>query len=172
MKMKGREKFIKRHLHIIIIMEIVTDQQIQKFISEIKLIDKDWKPSFRDRKSYFESKNEFIGEEGNIYKIIIKYSKINPLDFSVIFGIMLEGKLFRVKRYNGDAGDHTNSIERDRIEGFHIHKATQIYQENGFREDAFAIKTTKFSDWKSALKLMLAENNFLLKVDDGQSRLI
>ena len=171
MEIKLKQKFIKGHLCIFFLMEIVSDQQIKRFISETKLIDKNFKPILRERKVCFEFHHEVVGEEGNVYRLIVKQSKINPLDFSIIFGVVIGGKMFRLRRYNGDSHEHTNPISREKIDGFHIHKATQEYQENGFREDAFAVKTSKFSDWKTALNLMIKENNFLPQVEEGQRRL-
>ena len=83
---------------------------------------------------------------------------------------MLSGQLFRLRRYNGDS-QHTNKIERDKIDGFHIHKATSRYQESGFQEDAFAEKSIKYDDWNSALSAMLSENNFIYYAAKGQKRL-
>lgn len=84
----------------------------------------------------------------------------------------LEGKgLFGLKRYNGDSHEHTNRLEGEKVNGCHIHHATERYQDNGFREEDYAKKTTKYNDWKKALDVMLAENNFQLAVPKGQRRL-
>ena len=151
---------------------IITDDRIQDFINEKKILSKDFHPVFKDKLGHKVFEKEVLGEEGNTYKIIIRQSKINPLDFSVIFGIVIEGQIFRIRRYNGDSHDHTNKIEEELIEGFHIHKATQRYQERGFREEGFAEKSTRYSDWSTALKVMLRENNFQLEVPKDQTRVI
>ena len=124
---------IKSEFELIYIkMIIITDEQIKDYIEERKIIPKIFKPSLRSKKFSFEFRQESIGALGNVFKIIVRQNKFNPLDFSVIFGVLIGGKLFRIKRYNGDSHGHINKLEKIKIEGFHIHKATQRYQENGF----------------------------------------
>lgn len=154
----------------------ITNRQIQDFIKEKKILPKGFNPSLKDRNVSNQSHNHFdceiIGEYGNTYRIIIRQSKINPLDFSVIFGIILSGRVFRIRRYNGDAHPHSNKIEKETIDGFHIHQATERYQELGSREEYYAQKTTEYSDLNSALSTMLKENNFHHFVDIKQKRLM
>lgn len=152
-------------------MKIISDNQIIEFIKEEKLLPKNFKPNFRLRNNQNFFEKEIIGKNGNKYKIIIRQSIFNPLDFSIIFGVMINGILFRLKRYNGDSHDHTNKIENEVLEGFHIHMATERYQENGFREEGYAKKSQKYNDWQSAFNVMIKENNFKIELDKGQMRL-
>lgn len=152
-------------------MDIITDSQIQAYIQERKTLPKSFKPTLKEKNYYNQYEHEIKGESGNTFKIIIRQSKHNPLDFSVIFGVFIGGTLFRLKRYNGDSHDHPNRIEKTKIIGFHIHTATQRYQEKRFREEGFAEQTTRYSDWKSALELMFKENNFVVEIDKAQKRL-
>ena len=150
-------------------MVVITDQQIKDYINEEKIIlPKDFKPSFKvkDNQNVFET--EIQATSGNIFKIIVRQNQINPLNFSVIFGIILDGKLFRIRRYNGDSHEHTNKIEMDSVEGFHIHIATERYQERGFQPEGYAEPTNKYSDWQSAFKLMLKESNIKIETDKNQ----
>ncbi|MBU4300438.1 hypothetical protein L6303_07815 [archaeon] len=153
-------------------MDIVTDAQIRAFIDEVKLLQPNFTPRLKDGIGKYSFEHQVIGLLGNMFKIIIRQSKINPLDFSVIFGVLLGGNLFRIKRYNGNSHTHMNKLEKIEIQGFHIHLATQKYQENGFKEEGYAEKTTRYSDWKTALDLMLNENNFEFEVDKEQRRLV
>ena len=109
--------------------------------------------------------------EGNLFKIIIRISNFNPSDFSIILAVKMGNRLFRLKRYNGDSHEHTNRLENEKINGCHIHQATQRYQDSGFREESYAKKTIKYGDWKKALEVMQRENNFQLAVPSGQRRL-
>ena len=153
-------------------MKIISDEQIREYISEIKTLPKNFKPMLKDKNiGHFQFNYDIVGENGNSFKIIIRQNKINPLDFSVIFGVLISGKLFKLVRYNGEHGEHTNKLDGKVIEGFHIHRATKIYQENGFREEGYAEKSNRYSDWKTALKLLLEQNNFQIEVDEGQRRL-
>ena len=169
------EKLIKTEFSILLIevkMIIITDKQITYFIKEKKIIPRNFNPNLKDKGIHFELQQQIIGENGNTFKVIVRQNKINPLDFSIIFGVFINGKVFRIKRYNGDSHDHTNKIEKTQIEGFHIHIATQRYQENGFEEEGYAESSQKYSDWRRALNWMLKENNFDIEVDKKQTRLL
>ena len=56
----------------------------------------------------------------------------------------------------------------DSVEGFHIHIATERYQERGFQPEGYAEPTNKYSDWQSAFKLMLKESNIKIETDKNQ----
>lgn len=150
---------------------ILTDQQITDFINEKKNISGIPEPSFKSRRSSQHFEQDIEGERGNMFKIIIRVSNKNPMDFSVILAVKIGSKLFRLKRYNGDSHDHTNEIEKEHISGCHIHKATQRYQEKGYREEGYAQKSDKYSDWKKALSILINENNFQINVPKEQRRL-
>ncbi|MFH0874838.1 MAG: hypothetical protein V1859_02785 [archaeon] len=152
-------------------MVILTDKQILEYIKEEKILPNGFKPKFKVKNSQNIFETDINGESGNIFRIIVRQNQINPLNFSVIFGVILDGKLFRLKRYNGDSHEHTNKIEGNEMEGFHIHTATQRYQENGFQPEGFAESTKRYSDWLNALKTMLHENNFKMPVDVNQKRM-
>ena len=88
------------------------------------------------------------------------------MNFSVILGVKIKVKVpsakkfFRLKRYNGDYHLHTNTIEEQEVEGFHIHTATERYQVNGPREEAYAKPTQRYNDVNGALKCLFADANF------------
>jgi len=153
-------------------MVIITDTQIDSFIKEKKIISNKFNPTLRDKSIYHEFVFEVKGERENIFKIIVRQNKINPLDFSVIFGVLINGKLFKLKRYNGNLHEHINKIEKQKIKGFHIHKATQRYQERGFREEGYAEVSKRYVDWRTALNSVLNDNNFLVEVEKSQKRLL
>ena len=153
-------------------MNLISDEQIRAYISEKKAIPRNFNPVLKDKKcGHSQSYNEFIGENGNTFIVSVRQSNFNPLDFTVIFGVMISGKIFKLARYNGDHGEHTNKITGESFSGCHIHKATQIYQENGFEEEGFAEQTTRYSDLKTALNKMFADNNFQIAVEREQRRL-
>lgn len=151
---------------------VVIDSQIQGYINEKKTLPPDFKTALKPRDNgHLHYECEIKGENGNTFTISIRQSKFNLFDFSVIFGVMLGNGIFRIKRYNGNSHHHTNKIENEAIDGFHIHIATERYQNEGFKEDTYATKSTKHWDLPSALKLMLIENNFKPTVPRGQSTL-
>jgi hypothetical protein len=87
-----------------------------------------------------------------------------PFDFSVILAYRPADSTewFRLRRYNGKSHEHSNPIEREpRFYGYHVHTATERYQELGMEEDAFAEVTDRFSDLASGLDCMLQECGFV-----------
>ena len=102
---------------------------------------------------------------------LLRQSLVNYFDFSVILAYRQKNsnKLFRLRRYNGKH-QHTNKIEGQTIDAYHIHYATVRYQEIGMREDSYAEATDRYSDIEKAKYCMLQDCNFELS-DDPQGRL-
>jgi hypothetical protein len=104
------------------------------------------------------------------FRVMIRQSTINVLDFSVILGFRRprETRWFRLRRYNGQhPGEHRNKLERERdrkswqrLRGCHIHLATARYQERGFEEDAYAVPTEKYTSVDGAIELLMDECGF------------
>ena len=67
-----------------------------------------------------------------------------------------------MRRHNGKSHEHTNQIERNTFYDFHIHMATERYQEFGTREDAYAEITERFGDYESALRCLVDDCGFEL----------
>ncbi len=101
------------------------------------------------------------GEKGT-FRIMIRKNLINPLDFSVILGYIPKERLniLRLRRYNG-AHEHTNKLEGTRFRDFHIHYATQRYQETGWDIDNYAEPTDKYGTVDAALEVYFSECNFI-----------
>jgi len=66
--------------------------------------------------------------------------------------------------------EHRNHLERQRFHGFHIHTATERYQQTGYDEDAFAEATDRFSDMEQATQCLVSDCNLEIP-DDAQGRL-
>ena len=141
-----------------------SDQEITALIKERKVLPDNKRNKFR--KTTHRGNNEYrlnvTGEDGNKFQVIVRISIFNKLNFSVILGVKVPPpkKFFRLKRYNGDYHEHTNTIEDKKVNGFHIHTATQRYQVNGSREEAYAKSTERYSDVNGALKCLFADANF------------
>jgi hypothetical protein len=67
---------------------------------------------------------------------------------------------FRLRRYNGRGHEHTNKLEHERFYNFHIHTATERYQEEGAREDGYAEQTDRYHDLNGAINCMFADCGF------------
>jgi len=104
-----------------------------------------------------------IGDNDHQFRIILRQSSLNPLDFTIILGVLPEdtNKLFRLQRYNGKH-EHSNKIEGEKFYDFHIHKATERYQEFGEREDLFAEPTERYTDITGAIECLKNDCNFEL----------
>ena len=72
-------------------------------------------------------------------------------------------------RCNGKhSSKHTNKWEKDKGQpdhtfgpAFHIHRATERYQESGYTIDGYAAVTSAYHDFHTAFDYFLKENNFI-----------
>lgn len=141
-----------------------TDPEIQALCRERKPLAEDWRGRvvLRPKRGHSESDLEVTGDAGNTFRLILRQNKVNALDFSVIVAVRVPNtsRLFRLRRYNGKSHEHTNHIEGNTFYAFHIHMATERYQELGTREDAYAESTDRYGDYHEALRCMLNDMNF------------
>jgi len=151
-----------------------SDEEIEALIREPKPLPADLQSQIklRDKRGHKEAELSVQGSNGNDFRLIVRQNNINRFDFSVILGILPPDttQLFRLRRYNGKSHEHSNPIERDAFYDFHIHYATQRYQEYGTREDTYAEPTDKYHDLYSALNSMVSECGFQVP-QDGQHNL-
>ncbi|GBF81084.1 hypothetical protein [Aphanothece sacrum] len=151
-----------------------SDNEIDDLINETKKLSLDWKSKIKlnlsQKGASREGGFEIVGENQNRFRVILRQSRFNDLDFSIILGVYPQGsnKPFRLKRYDGKSHEHTNTIERETFYDFHIHTATERYQVYGNgEEDKYAQPTDRFIDFSEALKCMLADCGFI-KPDNSQ----
>ena len=99
---------------------IFSNEEIAALIKERKVLLNEDRNKFR--KTTHRGNDEYrlsvTGENGNIFRVIVRMSVFNKLNFSVILGVKVPSpkKFFRLKRYNGDH-EHTNTIEDEKING-------------------------------------------------------
>lgn len=150
-----------------------SDIQIAQMIRERKQLPENYhaRVQLRDKRGHKERELDLTGVNGTQYRLILRQSDFNALDFSVILGVIPadSNQLFRLRRYNGKHGEHTNLIEGDCFYDFHIHQATERYQESGPREDAFAEATDRYADFYTALRCMLEDCGFETPQNDQSS---
>jgi hypothetical protein len=142
----------------------LTDIEIVGLLAEPKMLPHDYlaRTQARPKRGHKERELEIAGEEGNQYRLVVRQSNVNPLDFSVILIYCPPGTsgTFRLRRHNGRSHEHTNSIEGNTFYDFHIHKATERYQDLGGREDSYAEPTDRFTDLGGAIDCLLADCGF------------
>ena len=146
--------------------DILTDTDIQRLTEETKLLPENFQEQIRlkSKRGHKEAELSASGVDGSSFKLILRQSNFNPFDFSVILGyeIPKTNVLFRLRRYNGSSHWHTNKIEGDRFFGYHIHLATQRYQQSGLDQDGYAEPTQRYADLQDALSCALTDCKFEL----------
>ena len=141
-----------------------SDRDIAVLLQERKPLSPDWRNNLRPRpkRGHDERGLEFTGGAGSEFRLICRQSKRNPLDFSVILAVRVpqSNRIFRLRRYNGKSHEHTNCIEGVTFYDFHIHMATERYQQTGAREDSYAKPTDRYGDFRGALYCLIDDANF------------
>ena len=122
----------------------------------------------KPKSGHEERELDVQGISGSDFRVILRKSMYNSFDFSVILAYCVPGttQVFRLRRYNGKSHEHTNAIEREAFYAFHIHTATERYQDLGMREDSFAEPTERFSNFEEAVDCLFDDAN--LKAPEGQ----
>lgn len=140
-----------------------SDREIEALIDEPKPLSADWRSRtrLRAKRGHSERDLDFVGAHGGEFRLILRKNRINPLDFSAILGVRVpdSNQVFRLLRYNGRSHEHTNQIESETFYDFHIHRATERYQDSGFREDAYAVPTDRYQDIDGALACLMTDVN-------------
>lgn len=149
----------------------LTDDEIARVIRERKPLPTDYRSrtQVRPKRGHKEREMDVRGAEGSEFRIILRQSLFNPLDFSVILAFCppQSNQLFRLRRYNGKSHEHTNTVEGQTFYDFHIHQASERYQDIGERkEDAYAEPTDRFSDMQGAIRCLLEDCGFQLPRQD------
>lgn len=151
-----------------------SDLEINNLIGESKSLPLNWQSQIQLKEAGVSKKGDLDikGVDGNKFRIILRQSRLNLLDFSIIIGVYPSGsnKLFHLRRYDGKSHEHTNPIEKERFYDFHIHKATERYQDYGTcEEDKYAEPTDRFSNYGEAIDSLIKDCGFELPDDPQRS---
>ena len=141
-----------------------TDQEIESLVLEHKPLPADWRGRtlMMAKRGHQERHLDITGGGGNEFRMILRQSTVNVLDFSIILAVRVpqSSQVFRLRRYNGRSHEHTNHIEGGSFYDFHIHLATERYQEIGAREDAYAEPTDRYESYCHALRCLFTDARF------------
>jgi hypothetical protein len=152
-----------------------TDAEITQLLSEPKPLPVDYQArlQLRPRSGHERAELEVRTASGNRFRILLRQSMLNALDFSAILAYTPPSSnlLFRLRRYNGRSHEHTNRLEGATFYDFHIHVATERYQALGAKEEAFAEPTDRFADLRGALACLVGDCGFQ-RPDDPQLSLL
>jgi hypothetical protein len=157
------------------IHRILTDEEIRGLIQEAKTLPENWKTRLRllpkSGSKHLQRELRVQGMNGNAFRVVLRQSTMNALDFSLILVFQDKDSVeFRLCRYNGrHPSNHTNKWEKARgsvdavfRSRFHIHMATERYQQEGYEMDGYAEVTDRYSSYDSALGEFLRANGFQL----------
>ena len=153
-------------------MIILADDEIRALLLERKDIPEGLCPITKMTERHLHKRKNYalVGESGNEFEIAIRQSTLNMMDFSVILGYRLPRlfRVFRLRRYNGSSHQHTNTLEKQTLDGFHVHTATERYQAlPGFKEDHFAETATSYYNLESAVQGLLSECGFKSPLEES-----
>jgi hypothetical protein len=108
---------------------------------------------------------ELRGTEGSAFRVFLRQTELNHLDFSVILAYewRAAGRLMILRRYNGLSHEHENVLESEpAFYGYHIHTVTERYQRSGFKEEHYAVPTDRYNDIPGALGCLFADCGFAI----------
>src|SRR5271170_5053393 len=144
-------------------MSNLSDATINQLILEPKTLPEGLTaaPKLSSRNKHKRKEYEVTSHSGNQFVVFLRQSELNPVDFSAILGYRIPHSyaVFRLRRYNGKH-QHTNVIEKETLLDYHIHTATERYQAVGFREDAFAETTNRYSTLGTAINCLIEDCGF------------
>ncbi len=150
-----------------------SDSDISQLLMERKPLPADWRArlTLRDKRGHKERDLQIAGDAGNEFRIILRQNSINHLDFSVILTVRVPKSTawFRLRRYNGKSHEHTNQIKDQTFYGFHIHTATERYQDLGPREDSYAEPTDRYGDFHGAMRCLIDDANLTVPPEAQES---
>ena len=112
--------------------------------------------NFKESDGHKRSAIEIPRPDGSAFIVKLRQNTNTLNDFSAILAFQQKGinKDFKLRRYNG-LHEHTNKLENIKFFDFHIHYATQRYQEASRREESYAEITDRYFDIKGALKCLI-----------------
>ena len=143
-----------------------TDKEIDQLIKERKSVPEGWREQIKlSRKGgHREYDLDIQGEYGNMFRLKLRQSVERTLNFSAILAVLRRQKsneFFRLLRYNGIHAPHTNPIEGNSFDAYHIHRATERYQKSeNKKEDKYAEVTTRYGDFSGALDCLIEDAGF------------
>ncbi len=143
---------------------MLTDTEIQSLIDEEKLLPPDFREALKLKSRpdlKFKTCDIAVrSRSGRNFQIKVRLSTLNKFNFSVILIYIDKNGIDHIlRRYNGNYHEHKNKLEKNMINGFHIHKATERYQLLCNKIDGYAELTDSYSAWGDALNQMIEDCN-------------
>jgi len=138
---------------------LLSERDIERLMTEPKPLPSDWvqRLALKPKRGHREAQLDLAGLDGSEFKLILRQADANVFDFSAILAYCPpeSNQVIRLCRCNG-RHQHTNAIERDSFYDFHVHTATERYQELGADEEGFAIPCGEYTDLQGAIQVLCA----------------
>lgn len=146
-----------------------TDEEINQLPMENKKYDGpiDDFLRFKEAEGHKKASLEIPRADGSMFVVKLRQNKNSVTDFSAILAYQEKGanQDFKLRRYNG-RHEHTNKLEKQKFFDFHVHYATQRYQDAaGRKEESYAEPTDRYSDIKGALNCLIQDCNIRIEKD-------
>lgn len=159
---------------------IISDTEIAALLAERKPLPSNWQSRLKPRPKadmkFTHRECTVTGDNGNHFRIILRQNLLNVLDFSIILTwVDADGWEYRLIRFNGKhPSQHTNKWEHYRNamgtnrfrNTFHVHQATERYQLDGYEIDGFAVVTTEYGSFDTALDLFVRRNGIAIEPEN------
>jgi hypothetical protein len=143
----------------------LTDGQINDLLKERKPLPKDFRNRLsakpKSSRKHIEAELTVRGVDDHKFILSIRRNTENITGFSVILQYVEErtNKHYLLIRCNG-RHEHTNQIENEKINGFHIHMATERYLDLGNNNPGYAVLTDEYTSYSGALDTMIRRYGF------------
>ena len=146
----------------------LTDIEIQDLINEPKRISESVYSLMRSMKPKRGRNPHIMGNSCKFprqngkgeWLLYIRLNSKNHLDFSCGLKFIPERSIpeFTLRRYNGKNHPHTNLLEKGKtFRDFHIHTATEKYQNSKYSEEHYAEPTDRYGELKEALECLFKD---------------
>lgn len=150
-------------------MDFLSDAQIHALLGEQKELGSDFRQGLvlKPKRGHEEFELDVVGAAGSEFRLVVRRSRHNPLDFSIILAYRPPGSSVqvRLRRYNGKSHEHTNPLEGQTFYDFHIHSATERYQRSGNREDTYAEMTDRYVSVDGAIGCLIQDCSIVMPRD-------
>jgi hypothetical protein len=145
-----------------------TDEEINRLIAENKNYDGPIEDflRFKESEGHKKASLELPRYDGSMFIVKLRQNKNAVTDFSAILAYQEKGanQDFKLRRYNGKH-EHTNKLEKQKFFDFHVHYATQRYQDAGRAEESYAVPSDRYSDIRGALTCLILDCNIRIEKD-------
>ena len=152
--------------------ETITESEITALLELPKIITESDYHSIRpvEKNGFvkFNVEAKATSDNTKAFTIFSRVSVDDPMDFSVGLRVTFQdGSYITLMRCNGVHGGHINHIEHERLDGRHIHIATERYVQRGHRSEGYAFDAgDEYNNVDTAFKTLMKRCNISIEGQD------